>query len=103
MGGVGAQRAVDAAGAGLPAWRRCTAADRSRLLRRWFDTILAHAGDLARILTAEQGKPLVEARGEIAYAASFIEWFAEEGKRVYGDTISSPRSDQRILVTKAPV
>jgi succinate-semialdehyde dehydrogenase/glutarate-semialdehyde dehydrogenase len=103
MGGIDAQRAVDAAAAALPAWRRCTAADRSQLLRCWFDAILAHAGDLARILTAEQGKPLAEARGEIAYAASFIEWFAEEGKRVYGDTISSPRSDQRILVTKAPV
>ena len=103
MGSIDAQRAVDAASAALPAWRRRTAADRSQLLRRWFEAILEHAGDLARILTAEQGKPLSEALGEIAYAASFIEWFAEEGKRVYGDTVSSSRSDQRILVTKAPV
>ena len=103
MGSIDAQRAVDAAAAALPAWRRRTAGDRAQLLRRWFDAILAHAGDLARILTAEQGKPLSEAQSEIAYAASFVEWFAEEGRRVHGDTLSSPRSDQRILVTKAPV
>jgi succinate-semialdehyde dehydrogenase / glutarate-semialdehyde dehydrogenase len=103
MGSLDAQRAVDAAAGALPEWRQRTSSDRAQLLRRWFDAILAHAEDLARILTAEQGKPLAEARGEIAYAASFIEWFAEESKRVYGDTISSLRADQRILVTKAPV
>ena len=103
MGAEEARSAVDAAQAALPAWSRRTAKDRAGVLRNWFDTILAHTSDLARILTAEQGKPLSEAMGEIAYAASFIEWFAEEGKRVYGDVIPSHRSDTRIIVTKAPV
>ncbi len=103
MGAPEAQRAVDAARAALPLWSRQTAKERSALLRKWFDSILLHTADLAQILTAEQGKPLAEAAGEIAYAASFIEWFAEEGKRVYGDVIPSPRSDTRILVTKSPV
>jgi succinate-semialdehyde dehydrogenase / glutarate-semialdehyde dehydrogenase len=103
MGALEARRAVDAAQAALPFWSRRTAKERSALLRKWFESILAHTEDLSLILTAEQGKPLAEAAGEIAYAASFIEWFAEEGKRVYGDVIPSPRSDTRILVTKGPV
>jgi succinate-semialdehyde dehydrogenase/glutarate-semialdehyde dehydrogenase len=103
MGASEARSAVDAAHAALPGWSRRTAKDRASILRDWFNSILAHADDLARILTAEQGKPLSEAIGEIGYAASFIEWFAEEGKRTYGDVIPSTRSDTRILVTKAPV
>ena len=103
MGASEAKSAVDAAQAALPSWSRRTAKDRAAILRTWFNSILAHTDDLARILTAEQGKPLAEAIGEIGYAASFIEWFAEEGKRVYGDVIPSTRSDTRILVTKAPV
>ena len=103
MGATETERAVAAAHAALPAWRARTAKDRSAVLRRWFDLIGANAQDLARILTAEQGKPLAEALGEIAYAASFVEWFAEEAKRVYGDIIPAHRSDMRILVTKQPV
>lgn len=96
-------QAIEAANAAWPAWRSRTAKERAGVLRRWFELILANQEDLARIMTAEQGKPLAEARGEIAYAASFIEWFAEEGKRVYGDTIPAPVSSQRIVVTKEPI
>lgn len=95
--------AVQAAATAWPMWRSRTAKERSALLRRWFELILANQDDLACIMTAEQGKPLTEARGEIAYAASFIEWFAEEAKRIYGDTISAPLANQRIVVTKEPV
>ena len=94
---------IDAADAALPAWRARTAADRAMLLRRWFDLIMANQQDLAAIMTAEQGKPLAESRGEIAYAASFVEWFAEEGKRVYGDTIPSHQPGTRIVVLKEPI
>ncbi len=97
------RQAIEAANRALPAWRARTAKERSALLRKWFELILASQEDLARIMTAEQGKPIAEARGEIAYAASFIEWFAEEGKRVYGDTIPAPVSNQRIVVTKEPI
>ncbi len=83
-------RAIAAADTALPAWRALDAKDRSAVLRRWFDLLVAHADDLAAIMTAEQGKPLAEAKGEIAYAASFVEWFAEEAKRIYGDTIPAP-------------
>ena len=79
--------AIRAAERALPGWRKLTAKERSAHLRKWFDLIMQNQDDLARIMTAEQGKPLAEARGEIAYAASYIEWFAEEGKRIYGDTI----------------
>jgi succinate-semialdehyde dehydrogenase/glutarate-semialdehyde dehydrogenase len=103
MGAAEARRAVEAAQAAWPAWRARTAKERSVLLRRWFELILANQEDLAILMTAEQGKPLVESRGEIAYAASFIEWFAEEGKRVYGDTIPSHARDKRIVVLKEPV
>jgi len=84
-------------------WRRLTAKERCNYLRRWFDLITANANDIAAILTAEQGKPLAEAKGEIAYAASFIEWFSEEGKRTYGDVIPTPAGDKRLLVVKEPV
>jgi succinate-semialdehyde dehydrogenase/glutarate-semialdehyde dehydrogenase len=94
------RQAIEAAERALPAWRARTAKERSVLMRKWHDLMLANADDLALIMTSEQGKPLTEARGEIAYAASFIEWFAEEAKRVYGDTIPSPPSDKRIFVIK---
>jgi len=97
------RQAIEAANRALPAWRARTAKERSALLRKWFELLLANQDDLAAIMTAEQGKPFTEARGEIAYAASFIEWFAEEGKRVYGETIPAPVSSQRIVVTKEPV
>ena len=103
MGVDEARRAIAAAQAAQPAWRRRTAKERAGVLRRWYELILQHQDDLARIMTAEQGKPLAEARGEIAYAASFIEWFAEEAKRVYGDVIPAHQADKRILVQKEPV
>jgi succinate-semialdehyde dehydrogenase/glutarate-semialdehyde dehydrogenase len=97
------RRAIDAAHAALPAWRKRTAKERAAILRQWHELMLANQEDLAQIMTAEQGKPLGESRGEIAYAASFLEWFGEEAKRVYGDTIPSPWADKRLLVTKEPV
>ena len=103
LGEVETVRAIEAAQAALPGWRAQTAAARSVILRRWFELILAHQLELARLMTLEQGKPLAEARGEITYAASFIEWFAEEGKRVYGDLIPSPWPDRRILVRRESV
>jgi succinate-semialdehyde dehydrogenase/glutarate-semialdehyde dehydrogenase len=87
----------------MPAWRRRTAKERAAVLRRWFDLIVANQEDLATLMTAEQGKPLAESRGEIAYAAAFIEWFGEEAKRVYGDTIPGYTADKRILVLKEPI
>jgi succinate-semialdehyde dehydrogenase/glutarate-semialdehyde dehydrogenase len=98
-----AAAAIDAADAALSAWRARTAGERSALLRRWFALIMANQADLAAIMTAEQGKPLAESMGEIAYAASFVEWFAEEGKRVYGDTIPTHQQGTRIVVLKQPV
>jgi succinate-semialdehyde dehydrogenase/glutarate-semialdehyde dehydrogenase len=103
MGTAETRRAIAAAAAALPAWRARTAKDRSTVLRHWFELIMTNQDDLAIIMTAEQGKPLAEARGEIAYAASFIEWFAEEGKRVYGDTIPGHTADKRIIVIKEPI
>jgi succinate-semialdehyde dehydrogenase/glutarate-semialdehyde dehydrogenase len=103
MGGAEARRAVAAAAAAFPAWRRLTAKQRAAILRKWYDLILANADDLALLMTAEQGKPLAEARGEVVYGASFVEWFAEEGKRVYGDTIPQHGADKRIVVVKEPV
>jgi len=102
MGAAETRRAVAAAAAALPAWSRRSAAERSAVLRRWFELVMANQEDLAVLMTAEQGKPLAESRGEIAYAASFLEWFAEEGKRIYGDTIPAAPG-QRILVLKQPV
>jgi succinate-semialdehyde dehydrogenase/glutarate-semialdehyde dehydrogenase len=103
MGAAETRRAIDAANAAWPAWRKKTAKERAVIMRRWFDLMIANADDLALILTTEQGKPLAEAKGEITYAASFIEWFAEEGKRVAGDTLASPAADKRIVVTKEPI
>ena len=103
MGTADARRAVEAANAAWPAWREMTAAARGKLMRRWFDLIVANADELGALMTAEQGKPLAEARGEVLYAASFIEWFAEEGKRVYGDVIPSPSGDRRIVVIKQSI
>ena len=102
-GAVETQRAIAAADAALPAWRAMTAKARASILRKWYELILANADDLALILTTEQGKPLPEAKGEILYGASFIEWFAEEGKRTYGDTIPSPQGDKRIIVIKQAI
>ncbi|MCL7929009.1 NAD-dependent succinate-semialdehyde dehydrogenase [Halomonas llamarensis] len=96
-------RAVDAADAALPAWRSLTAQERADLLLKWHDLMLEHQQDLAMLMTFEQGKPLKEAEGEIAYAASFLRWFAEEARRVYGETIPSAKASQRIVVTKQPV
>ncbi len=103
MGVAETRRAIEAAEAAQPAWRALTAKERANILRRWFNLIMENQEDLAVIMTAEQGKPLTESRGEIAYAASFIEWFAEEGKRVYGDTIPAHQGDKRIVVIKEPI
>lgn len=103
MGRAETRRAIEAAQIAQTAWRALTAKERANRLRQWFNLIMANQEDLARIMTAEQGKPLVEARGEIAYAASFIEWFAEEAKRAYGDVIPAHAGDKRILVQKEPV
>ena len=103
MGAAETRRAIEAANAAWPAWRSKTAKERSTILRKWAELMMANQEDLAIIMTAEQGKPLVESRGEIAYAASFIEWFAEEGRRVYGDTIPGHQADKRIVVIKQPV
>jgi succinate-semialdehyde dehydrogenase/glutarate-semialdehyde dehydrogenase len=97
------RRAIGSAGKALPAWRAKTAKERATVLRRWFDLMIANTEDLAQILTAEQGKPLAEARGEIAYGASFIEWFAEEGKRLYGDVIPTVATDRRLLTLRQPI
>ena len=96
-------RAIEAAHAAFPSWRATPAKIRAQLLRRWFDLILANRDDLATIMVSEQGKPLAEARGEIEYAASFIEWFAEEARRVYGDVVPSPWADRRMLTLKQPL
>ena len=103
MGALETRRAIEAAKAAWPGWRRKAAKERANVLRKWHDLMMANLDDLARLMTAEQGKPLAESKGEISYAASFIEWFAEEGKRVYGDTIPSPWSDRRLVVVKEPV
>jgi succinate-semialdehyde dehydrogenase/glutarate-semialdehyde dehydrogenase len=103
MGQTEARRAIDAANAAWGPWRKKTAAERGAILRRWSDLILANADDLARIMTREQGKPLAESKGEIGYAASFIDWFAEEGKRAYGDVIASPSQASRLVVVKEPI
>src|SRR5215471_16774185 len=97
------RQAIEAAERAFPAWRKKTAKERATIMRRWFDLMLENQEDLAQLMTAEQGKPLVESRGEIAYAASFIEWFAEEGKRIYGDTIPPHGADKRIVVLKQPI
>ena len=103
MGTAECRRAIACAAAALPAWAARTAKDRAAALRRWFELLLVHQEDLAILMTAEQGKPLAESKGEIVYAASFIEWFAEEAKRIYGDVIPGHQSDKRILVLRQPV
>jgi succinate-semialdehyde dehydrogenase / glutarate-semialdehyde dehydrogenase len=103
MGSAETRRAIEAAERALPAWRAKTAKERAGILRKWFNLMMENQEDLAQLMTAEQGKPLTESRGEIAYAGSFIEWFAEEGKRTYGDTIPSQGADKRIVVLKQPI
>ncbi|HKT72598.1 MAG TPA: NADP-dependent succinate-semialdehyde dehydrogenase [Steroidobacteraceae bacterium] len=103
MGAAETRRAIQAAAAALPAWAAKTARERAAILRRWYDLMMANQDDLATLMTAEQGKPLAESKGEIAYAAAFIEWFAEEGKRVYGDVIPGHQADKRILVLRQPI
>jgi succinate-semialdehyde dehydrogenase/glutarate-semialdehyde dehydrogenase len=103
FGAAETEKAVAAAHAAFPAWAAKTAKERSVLLKRWNDLVLLNAADLAKLMTAEQGKPLAESKGEIAYAASFIEWFAEEAKRLYGDVIPGHQADKRILVLRQPV
>jgi len=103
MGEAEARRAVESAHAAFAAWRVRTAKERAAILRKWFELIMANQEDLARLMTAEQGKPLAESRGEVAYGASFIEWFAEEGKRIYGDVIPTNAHGRRIVVLKQPV
>ena len=103
LGTTETRRAIDTANAAWPAWRALTARQRAAVLRHWFDLILANADDLALLMTREQGKPLAEAKGEIIYGASFVEWFAEEAKRIYGDVIPSPAADRRLVVLKQPI
>jgi succinate-semialdehyde dehydrogenase/glutarate-semialdehyde dehydrogenase len=103
MGAGETHRAIEAANGALPEWRARTAKERAAVLRRWYELMLENQEDLARLMTAEQGKPLTESRGEIVYGASFVEWFAEEGKRVYGDTIPPHQADKRIVVIKQPI
>jgi succinate-semialdehyde dehydrogenase/glutarate-semialdehyde dehydrogenase len=103
MGAAETRRAIAAAAKALPPWAARTAKDRAIVLRRWYELMLQHQEDLAILMTAEQGKPLAESKGEIAYAASFIEWFAEEGKRLYGDIIPGHQSDKRIMVLRQPI
>ncbi|MXX74401.1 MAG: NAD-dependent succinate-semialdehyde dehydrogenase [Holophagales bacterium] len=102
-GGAETSRAIEAAGRAFEQWRHTTAKERAAMLRRWFDLMMQSQEDLAQMMTAEQGKPLFEARGEIAYGASYVEWFAEEAKRVYGDTIPQPANDKRVVTIKQPV
>jgi succinate-semialdehyde dehydrogenase/glutarate-semialdehyde dehydrogenase len=103
MGASETRRAIEAAQRAFPAWAARTAKDRATILRRWFDLMMANQDDLAVLMTAEQGKPLAESKGEIAYAASFIEWFGEEGKRIYGDVIPGHQPDKRIVVLRQPI
>jgi len=97
------KKAIEAANRAFPAWSKKTAKERATVLRRWFDLMMASQEDLARLMTIEQGKPLAESRGEVAYAAAFLEWFGEEAKRIYGDTIPQHQADKRIVVIKQPV
>jgi len=103
LGGAETRQAIEAANAAFPEWRRRTAKERAVILRCWFDLMMANQEDLARLMTLEQGKPLAESRGEVAYAAAFLEWFGEEAKRIYGDTIPQHQADKRIVVIKQPI
>src|SRR5579862_7598298 len=103
LGAAETRAAIDAANAAFPAWSKKTGKERATVLRRWFDLMMANQEDLARLMTLEQGKPLAESRGEVAYAAAFLEWFGEEAKRVYGDTIPQHQADKRLVVIKQPI
>src|SRR5262245_8219014 len=103
LGRAETRTAIDAAARAFPGWRKKTGKERAVVLRRWFDLMMANQDDLARLMTIEQGKPISESRGEVAYAAAFLEWFGEEAKRVYGDTIPGHQADKRIVVTKEPI
>jgi succinate-semialdehyde dehydrogenase/glutarate-semialdehyde dehydrogenase len=103
MGAAETRRAIEATNRALPAWRSKLAKERAAILRKWFELMMANQDDLALIMTSEQGKPLTEAKGEVAYAASFIEWFSEEGKRIYGDVIPQHQGDKRLVVIKQPI
>ena len=103
LGRAETERAIDAASRAFPAWRRKTARERAAVMRRWFELMLASQDDLARLMTIEQGKPLTESKGEVLYAASFLEWFGEEAKRAYGDTIPQQQPDKRLVVVKEPI
>jgi len=103
MSAADARRAIEAASQAFPAWAALTAKERAAILRRWYELLMANQEDLATLMTAEQGKPLAESKGEIAYGAAFIEWFAEEGKRLYGDVIPPHQADRRLLVLRQPV
>jgi succinate-semialdehyde dehydrogenase/glutarate-semialdehyde dehydrogenase len=103
MGAPETRQAIDAAARAFPSWRKKTAKERAAVMRRWFDLMMANQEDLARLMTLEQGKPISESRGEVAYAAAFLEWFGEEAKRVYGDTIPQHQPDKRIVVIKEPI
>jgi succinate-semialdehyde dehydrogenase/glutarate-semialdehyde dehydrogenase len=103
LGGAETREAIEAADRALPAWRKKTAKERAAVLRTWFDLMMQHQDDLAKLMTVEQGKPLSESKGEVAYAAAFLEWFGEEAKRVYGDTIPGHQADKRILAIKQPI
>jgi succinate-semialdehyde dehydrogenase/glutarate-semialdehyde dehydrogenase len=103
LGAAETRQAIDAAARAFPTWRKKTARERAAVMRRWFDLMMANQEDLARLMTSEQGKPLGEARGEVAYAAGFLEWFGEEARRIYGDTIPGQQADKRIIVIKQPI
>src|SRR5262252_569517 len=103
LGGAETREAIEAANRAFPAWSKKTGKERAVVLRKWFDLMMENQEDLARLMTLEQGKPLTESRGEVAYAAAFLEWFGEEAKRVYGDTIPGHQTDKRIVVLKQPV
>jgi len=103
VGASETRRAIEAAEAAMVDWKRLPAKSRAQILRRWFDLIMAHQEDLALLMTAEQGKPLAESRGEVAYGAAFAEWFGEEAKRIYGDVIPAPSEDKRIVCNRQPV
>ena len=103
LGAVETRQAIDAAARAFEGWRKTSAKERAIVMRRWFDLMMANLDDLARLMTTEQGKPLAESRGEVSYAASFLEWFGEEAKRVYGDTVPAAQADKRIVVIKQPI
>src|SRR5438128_2784791 len=103
LGAAETREAIDAANKAFPAWSKKTGKERAAVLRKWFDLVMQNQEDLARLMTLEQGKPLTESRGEVSYAASFLEWFGEEAKRIYGDTIPGHQADKRIVVIKQPI